>query len=440
MTDDGRKKPPRASWEPPEPDAVPGPADEPAMPDLAAPVTPALPAAPEPSYAYDPGAPYEPAPYAPELAPDAGEHVASRYGSEQVPVGYEPTPTRPTVSYDPAASGPVGIPPWSHDPSAAAAPLPAVPPPQSDDPLLPVRFSERDLRDAAGVAPRAAKPEPRKRRAPTDLSSELDDDADDAGTPRRSRKAIVVAVLTGVIGLGIAALVVLGRVNQSNLMIACQPQEVVAEQGRSFPPWGMRALEDAVKWKPIQIPPEAECRERETDDESELSGWYLDMLVERASALLTAREVTKVDEAATILEQALLHARAPERRDQRKEIERLLGDVGYWRASAKLRDAATALADAAKQFDAAALQRPRHVSDASAWATYVRKLADDLRAGPAGAQQSAFPPMPPAPERPTAPAGTALPVEPDQGSAATGSEPVPVAPAGAGTPSGGVLL
>lgn len=138
-----------------------------------------------------------------------------------------------------------------------------------------------------------------------------------------------------------------------------------------------------------------------------------------------------------MLDQALLHARSPDRREQRRDVERLLGDVGYWRASAKLRDASTALTDAAKQFDAAAAQRPRHVSDASAWATYVRKLVEELRAGPNGAL-TAFPPTPtPIPAREPAPAGVALPVEPP--AAGSASEPPP-APPDAGLPTGGVLL
>ncbi len=318
---------------------------------------------------------------------------------------------------------------------------------QSDDPLLPVTFSDRELRDAAGVKPR---PEPRKRRPPSESTSDDDGGDGDGGDgdgdkPRKRRKMFMAATVMAVMVVGgIATLTLLGRLNKGNYVIACKPEEVVAEQGRGFPPWGTRALADDVKWKPIKIPPEAECRERETEDESELSGWYLDMLVERASSLLTAREVTKIDDASSILEQALLHARAPERRDQRKEIERLLGDVGYWRASAKLRDAATALTDAAKQFDTAAAQRPRHVSDASAWATYVRKLVDELHAGPSGVKQVTFPPLPP-PEHPSAPQGSALPIEPDpggagSGSAAPGSDSMPASPPDAGVPTGGVLL
>jgi len=314
-----------------------------------------------------------------------------------------------------------------------------------------------ELRDAIGAAPPTESKKHKPKRPPTlDDSGDLDDpdDPDAGNTPKRRagrrRTALVIAV-TSFVGLGVGALVLLGYINGSQYAISCEPEQIIAQKGRVFPPWGMRTLGGEL-WKPIKIPADAECRARETEEEYELAGWYLDQLVDRASTLLTAREVTKADDAAAMLEQALLHARAPERRDQRKAIERLLGDVGYWRASAKLRDAANALTDAAKQFDTAASQRPRHVSDASAWATYARKIADQLRAGPAdakaaaaGSPTSSSPAGPP--DRPAAPTGVALPVEPEQpgagsntGSGSSNSTAPAAAPPATGVPTGGVLL
>jgi hypothetical protein len=141
-----------------------------------------------------------------------------------------------------------------------------------------------------------------------------------------------------------------------------------------------------------------------------------------------------------------------------------------------LREAATALGDAAKQFDSAAAQHPRHVSDASAWAIYARRLAQELHAGPTGTpstppavspaappaaalatspaassatSSTASPAVPPAvepavspaaptSEHPNAPMGVSLPVEPDKGS--TNEPPSATAPPDAGVPTGGVLL
>jgi hypothetical protein len=127
-----------------------------------------------------------------------------------------------------------------------------------------------------------------------------------------------------------------------------------------------------------------------------------------------------------------LLARSPQSRDQRKEVERLQGDVQYWRAMARLRDANAALADATKQFEAAAAARPRHVTDAGEWAGFLHKLVDELHAGPGGAVTPA-PVAAPSGPVPSAPPGSALPVE-----EAPPSEAPP--PVDAGIPSGGVLL
>ena len=314
----------------------------------------------------------------------------------------------------------------------------------TDDPLIPLPSSlsdDNELRLSVGAKPARVKKENKPKPKPTPPDS--GDDDFDGDQPKGGGRGmlVIILVLVGVLGLGIAVLVVFGNINKRRYVIACEPQQVIAKQGRGFPPWGERSIDDDGMWKAIKIPPEAECRERETEDIDELSRWYLDILVDRASTMLTSREVATpggkgIDEAAGLLDQALLHARAPERRESRREIERLLGDVGYWRASTKLKDAGNALTEAAKQFDTAAAQRPRHVSDASAWATYVRKLVDDLHAGPNGALTS-FPPVPPT-DRIPAPVGSALPVEP-QGSGSGSTEPPPV-PIDAGLPTGGVLL
>jgi hypothetical protein len=113
------------------------------------------------------------------------------------------------------------------------------------------------------------------------------------------------------------------------------------------------------------------------------------------------------------------------------------GDVEYWRARAHVRDLDAQLADAAKQLDDAAARRPRHVDDAAAWAAAIRRIADELHAGPNGTPPAAPSAAPTAPAEPGAPPpmpeGSALPVEPPAGTDTA-------APPDAGVPSGGVLL
>lgn len=408
-------KPPRASWETPDPD------------EPAASVSGSWTAEPPVVVASEP-APIASGSYASEPAPAASDAPAAPSGSYAQPSG--------AYAYDPASYPAV---PAEVAPTASAT-VAAPRVKDTDDPLAPLPAISEDNTLRAAVGAKLVK-ERKKPPPPPTFDDDDDADDDDGDRPKRSRRMLIamIASLVGVVGLGIGALVIFGNINKQRFLIACQPQEVHAQQGRGFPPWGERNLDDEGMWKPIKIPPEAECRERETEDQEELSRWYLEILVDRASSQLVreTRDVAKIDEAAAMLDQALLHARSPDRREQRREIERLLGDVGYWRASAKLETAASALSEAAKQFDAAAAQRPRHVSDASAWATYVRKLVDELRAGPNG-EPTAFPPTPPTAPREPAPPGVALPVEPSAGSGSASEQPP--APPDAGLPTGGVLL
>jgi hypothetical protein len=310
---------------------------------------------------------------------------------------------------------------------AAPVPAPADAPPE---PLLPATYRENDLRTAIGSPPMPEQIRPRRARASSDDDDELEP---------RGRKTALVVTGTIVLGLGIAALVILGRLNAGRYEVSCEAKEVTAKRGRAFPPWGTSRMSGDA-WKPIPIPPNFQCVGLETEDLAELGDVYRRMLVERAEAMLTAKEVTQVEEAAAMLEQALLHARSDSdpHKNARQAILRMLGDVGYWRASARLEKAVTELAASAKDFEAAAGQLPRYVSDANAWATHVRKLLEQLRAGPSGkAQDGPLAPAPPGQERPTAPAGVALPVEP-RGSAGS-AEPPPATP-DAGVPTGGVLL
>jgi len=351
--------------------------------------------------------------------------------AEPAPAAYPPPTVAPAA--EPAAAVASG--------ELASGPAPAAAAP-AEEPLLPATYRENDLRTAIGSPPMPEQIRPRRRRARE--RDEEDDGDEDAPRSRRTALAVIGILL---VGLGIAALVVLGRLNSARYVMSCDAKEVVAEQGRAFPPWGTSRL-GGDEWKPIPIPASSQCVGLETEDPTELGDAFRKVLLERAEALLTAKEVTQIEPAAELLDQALLHARSDSdaHKNARQAIQRMIGDVGYWRASAKLQKAATDLADAAKQFETAAGQRPRYVSDANAWATYVRKLVGDLRAGPAGARAQAGPAdaaAPSAPDRPAAPTGVALPVEPAAGggSGPGSAETPPSAPPDAGIlPTGGVLL
>ncbi|MEP6865086.1 MAG: hypothetical protein ABJE66_31000 [Deltaproteobacteria bacterium] len=336
---------------------------------------------------------------------------------------------------------------WTPSPSDAPPPgdwqMPPPGPVLAEEPLLPPELAaDGALNDAIGAPSAKA-----RRRARTQPRRD-DGDDDDGLAPPRNRRTMIIATASIVVGLGIATLVFLGRANAQRYVLSCNSAHAVAEQGRGFPPWGSRPMHGS-EWAPIALPANAECQPRETDDINELGKWYLELLLDRANVTLTARDLldsvgsqssaNPLDLVGAQLDQALLLARDPDRRDQRRDITRLQGDVAYWRAAARLRDASTVLVEAAKQFDAANQQHPRHATDAAAWSTFLHHLVDELHAGPNGA-------APIAPSTATnaaatgttpVPVGSALPVEPDTGAA--GSAVSPPTP-DAGIPSGGVLL
>lgn len=306
----------------------------------------------------------------------------------------------------------------------------------------------------------------RKRAADDDLDDARIADELDGGRRLRLRR-LAVLISAGLLLVLVVTLALLGRANGQRFVLVCGTDRVTPMQGRSFPPWGERAL-GGLPWKPVVIPPAAECRDREASSEAELSSWFLGLLVEQATARLTARKVVEIDVAAAQLEQALLLARAPERREQRRDIDRLLGDVEYWRAVDKLRAASESLDAAARQFEEAALKQPKHVTDAPARAAQLRRLLEELAGrisvpvgapatpGPATeapATTSEPPTIPTVPVLPAADAGPATapvdagavtapvdagPVAPTPADAA----PIPAdaAPAAPDASAGGVLL
>ena len=164
---------------------------------------------------------------------------------------------------------------------------------------------------------------------------------DDGPTPPRSRRVQVIAALSLVGGLGIVALVFLGRANSQRYLLTCSTDRVTPEQGRSFPPWGSHPLA-GPEWKPIVLPANAECTEHETDNPAELERLYSICSSIARARRSPARRCSigppaaacrrPLDAVSAQLTQALLLSRSPDRRDQRKEVERLMGDVTYWRA------------------------------------------------------------------------------------------------------------
>lgn len=366
-------------------------------------------------------------------------------------------PAKPLVDSDEPLPAPASA--SASDLAAAVGAIPPVPPPRQTTEGISESQIEAELA-AADEAERARKQAAKDRkREEKDRKREAKQSADESLDPaeraerRHRRRNMIILAISIAVGVIVTAFVILGRINQDRYFLACSATQIRAEQGRGFPPWGSAPL-DGPQWKPIAIPPSAECRAHEADDLDRLTDEYLASLVEQAQVRLTATDpsgtVTDFDIAAAQLEQALLLTRDPRRAPRRADISRLLGDVEYWRAVARLRAATDEIDKAAGQFDTAGQKvnaggdqvvvSPgkgfHHVDDAAAWSELARRTAAALRAGPHG--QAAAPPTAGSgrPTREQPPFGVALPVEtPDAAPA-----PPPEATPDAGLPTGGVLL
>jgi hypothetical protein len=101
------------------------------------------------------------------------------------------------------------------------SPSAAIQAPPVDEPLLP---ASADLQDAVGA------PANRHRDEPDEVEKKW------------SRRTSVIAGATLIVGIGIVALVFLGRANAARYLLTCSTDHVTPEQGRAFPPWGTRPL------------------------------------------------------------------------------------------------------------------------------------------------------------------------------------------------------
>ena len=193
----------------------------------------------------------------------------------------------------------------------------------------------------------------------------------------------------------------------------------------------------------------------------ELERWYLDaadrpreQVARRATSSITphrrhrAGAARRRRRAARSSAAARARSRAP--RPSATTSRGSQGDVAYWRAALRVRDAAAALADARNKFDERRRAAPAHVDRCRRVGGVPRPPRRRAARRPAAAAPPSRPrPQPrrrtgsgadrdaPLAGPPAAPLGTALPVEPppDAGSAAP-----PAALRDAGLPPGGVLM
>ncbi len=242
------------------------------------------------------------------------------------------------------------------------------PEPIADEEPLPEPSS--DLAAAVGIASKTATDEvaKKKRQKPASSGSSL--------TRKQTIKLVAGAAILVLTAVG----AILGWLNSKNYELVCHTKSISAEQGK-FWPWG-RAPLSGPAFRAIAVPSEVICQTQSFDSRLQLEDAFLTALLAQSTKLLTSGGGEQVSVAEAQLEQALLLTRSPKRAKERALAERLQGDVSYWRGAAEVRRATEALSLGAERFEKAAGQRPRHSSDASAWAEHARFIAEEIDKGP----------------------------------------------------------
>lgn len=210
-----------------------------------------------------------------------------------------------------------------------------------------------------------------------------------------------------------AVCAVLGWLNNKNYYFVCGTRNISAEQG-SFWPYGRSPLPGEA-FQPIvgDFP----CESRHFEKREELEKAFLAALIQQATRLLASGDPEHVSTAEQELQQALLLSRNPERAEERAMAERLQGDVSYWRGAAEIQAALETLRTSAGFFEEAASRRPRHSSDANAWAEHARFISSEIDKGPRTLRKDESPKEQPLFQGLSTPDTAANPTRADQGHA-----------------------
>lgn len=218
-----------------------------------------------------------------------------------------------------------------------------------------------------------------------------------AGARRPRGMLIIVAVL--LLGAAVAGLVHLGQQNRRSFHLMCGKEAITAAQGRAFPPWGESALTGKA-WQPIAVVPGTPCTSQVLPGRPALAQRFGQVLVARVEAWVlgrpdgTGREQlagvqAELDQARLLIGEIADPAAAGA---AGRALERVQGDLDYWRARDGVDAALAALDQAAAQLDQAVAREPRHNRDsAAAWQRLLARIRHELASGPNAAQPGALP-------------------------------------------------
>lgn len=211
-----------------------------------------------------------------------------------------------------------------------------------------------------------------------------------------------------------ALLLVLDLRNRDRYLLVCKPKAVELHKGRTFPwPFGHEMI-GGPEYRPIEIPAEADCRDRVFHSQEEAELAFLDYLLAQARDALANPGTADLTKARTKVRQALLISRT--HRSRRKEAQKMLAELAYRAGRAGLDRAENELRKALGYFQEAQKLNADKFEDLDDWISHLEDLLRNVSPSPGTAiTRPALPPgfggTPPV-SRPPLPGLSPLPTQP----------------------------
>jgi hypothetical protein len=235
------------------------------------------------------------------------------------------------------------------------------------------------------------------------------------------------------IGTSISALLlVLDLRNRDRYLLVCKAQKVELHKGRTFPwPFGHEVI-GGPEYRPIEIPAEADCRDRVFHSQEEAELAFLDYLLSQVRDALANPGTADLNKARAKVRQALLISRT--HRSRRKEAQKMLAELAYRAGRAGLQRAENELRKALGYFQEAQKLNADKFDDLDDWIAHLEELLRGVSPSPGSAlTRPVLPPgfgNPPPMSRPPLPGLSPLPGQPPASAPSTSSPD-------AGPPQGG---
>jgi hypothetical protein len=339
--------------------------------------------------------------------------------------GTPPRPLEARGAVDPA----LGAPREPGRPTASSvAPSPAAP-------LAPATVSASTSNSRAGERPSPRSSEPSSRSL---VAVEPPRSVAEPPSPPSTARWLGVPVwgwLGGSVTLIGLLFLLMDLHNRDRYLLICHGSSVEAEQGRTLPwPFGSEPM-GGTEYRPLQLLPETECRERVYSSPEELDRALLDLLLREVQSALARPSEANLRLARAQAAQAIELARS--QRSKRTEGQKLLAEVAYREARFALSRSEDDLRAALSRFREAKRLAPDRFEDIDAW---VAELEEVLRSVSPSPSQLAHPRgLPPSPG-PSSPTAAPPPARPPDAGAAKPTAPAPAPDAGAPGPGSGILM